>query len=86
MTEAERRAFIAGYKFGTEDQILAHDGLLAVLVRYETAALLALDERPDLTSDPRITAVMGEVRRRRFDGGTVALAVYELEMAMEGER
>lgn len=97
MTDAERRAFERGHAYAVEQMIAAHDGLLAVAARYEAglltitqhvAAVVADEDRALVVGgDPQITAIMGEIRRVRFDGVDEALTLFELEQAMgEGER
>jgi hypothetical protein len=92
MTDAERRAFQLGHAYAVEQMIAAHDGLLAVAAKYEAAlltitqhvAVVVADEHRELEvgGDPRISAIMGEIRRVRFDGVDEALALFELEQAM----
>jgi hypothetical protein len=86
MTDADRRAFLRGYSYAAEAMVEAHDGLLAIVVGYEQGLLRVLDQRPELAAvaDPRIVAIMAEVRRARFDN-EAALALYEAEASIRTE-
>jgi hypothetical protein len=88
MTEAERRAFVAGYRFAAWAMIDATVPLVSII-----AALMwkawgeASADHVELTSlVEREWATFAEVHRLRDCGEVAALEFFERERAMEVER
>jgi hypothetical protein len=101
MTDDEHAAFLAGYRYGTEATIQAHDALigavtlLAGCLHFGAANLdihdckgepRYLDDDDVLAvTDGRMDRCMADVRRVR-EQGVVSLTLFELEQSMAVER
>lgn len=97
----EQAAFLAGYRFGAEATIQAHDALIGAVtllagclhfgavnldVRDSQGEPRYLDEDDVLAvADGRMGRCMADVRRVR-EQGAVSLALFELEQAMAVQR
>lgn len=92
MTDAEHRAFEAGYVMGFEAALQAQDDLLVIAAERAARVAWVADrhDQPELLPlavelDKRINAAMTRIRAARFeDGVAAALHWYELERAIGG--
>jgi len=83
-SSGRREAFEAGYRYGIEASIIAHDDLLGILVEAIHVERLAIgDGLPDLHEE-RIRRVMERVRRERFDGHEQAWSLWQREAELWG--
>jgi hypothetical protein len=101
MTDDEHAAFLAGYRYGTEATIQAHDALigavtlLAGCLRFGAVNLDVRDSQGEqrylddddvlAVADGRMERCMAAVRRLR-EQGAVSLTLFEIEQSMAVER